>query len=337
MEAPRFDDLVKKFLSSATGLSSGNYKKVSKLLEEVTKQYAKDNPSMALDVSAVEQAFKAVVKEKTRSKGWHIKWLKAFTRFMEKETRRPLLDAIAFPECDIDNRVSRILYITNLGFTDPEKVFQSRDDLANMLWCSTRTIDEDYSYMAGDSTIPLGDRKFRLPEGSAPGRGRHPDTSFHPLTLICNVIQTATLFLGLHRLFGDPVLGESAKEMTKLLWGQLSDYARGRVVRFTKGTGLPELADYLQNIRGSDDSRGKDIQLYRERGYLSGNHHLEFVKAWKDTGKVEVGYEEGGELRTVRGMAEEPVFNSPVYRVKIDGADVLSIPKKSVRNVRHIQ
>jgi len=179
----------------------------------------------------IPTSIREVVKSSTTAKRDIIIRCKGFIGWLERQTGENY--SIDWPPIDVGNRFERIIYIMRTLQTEQTNVVEY---LADKLWVSTRTIEDDLAIMMNeDRTVDgtlLGESLYV--NGFTRGRGTVEFLStIHPVLLLENL---TCITLTLHALLEKadaPEQHDWLMMTARHIWRQLTDYAKERVIKVT--------------------------------------------------------------------------------------------------------
>ena len=157
---------------------------------------------------------------------------------------------VQFPPISISNTFERLMFIAKY-LQDPR---HKTDDLPDLLWVSSKTINDDINRLRGDHEDPIQvcGKVFIIKNME-----KHKDTvrfasTAHPLFLTPNLTQVLVTLKGLKAMADDPLYAEYARLAAADIWEQLSDYAKTRI-HFVLSELLPEDLSWYENLHKPDD------------------------------------------------------------------------------------
>lgn len=168
---------------------------------------------------------KSTVKAYKRDKGTAISIFRIFLEFLKKEyTFEP---DVQFPKIDTSNTFERQMYLAK-ELQMGEKTIEG---LANELWISSRTIDDDLARLRGNKDpLQVCGKKFIVNETSARNQRMNFASTVHPLFLTFNITQVIATLRGLKYMCDDPGMKQYALLSASAIWQQLSEYAKQRII-----------------------------------------------------------------------------------------------------------
>lgn len=174
---------------------------------------------------AMDYAMKETVKSYTSSKGSAIRIFRKFLEFLKDAYDQDL--QISFPEIDISSSFERQMYLAKMVQFE----VLSMEDLADKLWVSKRTLEEDLSRIRGKGTDPIRvcGKTFEVKEVERRNGKIHFASTVHPLFLTFNLTQVMATLKGLQAMSRDPAMKTYAMESAASIWQQLSLYAKERI------------------------------------------------------------------------------------------------------------
>ena len=191
---------------------------------------------------------KASVRAYSRNKDIAIRVYRDFLDFLKAKSGVDIL--VQFPPIAISNTFERLMFIAKYLQDPRHKV----SDLAELLWVSPRTINDDIKRLRGDHEDPIQicGKVFTVDDME-----KHKDTVYfpstaHPLFLTPNLTQVLVTLKGLKAMANDPLYAEYARLTATDIWEQLSDYAKTRI-HFVLSELLPEDLSWYESLRKPDE------------------------------------------------------------------------------------
>lgn len=208
--------------------------KTKKLKEPKRTYISNADREQKLDNELLCGVIEGIVRGYTSNKKSAIEIFKEFIEFLKDEPYS-IEVSVDFPPIDTSNSFERIMYLAK-ELQVPKKTAQ---DLADDLWTSVRNIENDIARLRGNTDDPMQicGRPFIVKDVSrVKGRkGRKGSINFettaHPFFLTYNLSQVIATLKGLKFMSEDRLLKEHALLSAKMIWQQLSDYAKERVIR----------------------------------------------------------------------------------------------------------
>ena len=224
------------------------------------------------DPESLPQNIEDSVRRYTRDKDYAIGVYKAFVEFLQQKG----VDVdVIFPPVPVSNSFERRMYIAKYLHDENHKVA----DLEDLLWVSSRTIEEDLTKLRGEDKDPIQicGKKFCI-KGTERAKGRVKSAStVHPLFLTLNLTQVIVMLKGLQKMSEDPLYENYAMTAAQDIWEQLSDYARGRI-RTVFSEILPEDLSWYENLEKPD----KDLFYTEKQCSVENNVILDCIKNGKE-------------------------------------------------------
>ncbi|MFH5835819.1 hypothetical protein ACHAL6_07060 [Proteiniclasticum sp. C24MP] len=173
----------------------------------------------------MDDAMKETVKSYTSSKGSAIRIFRKFLEFLKDEYGQEL--QISFPEIDISSSFERQMYLAKMVQFEALNM----EDLADKLWVSKRTLEEDLGRIRGKGTDPIRvcGKTFEVKEVERRNGRIHFASTVHPLFLTFNLTQVMATLKGLQAMSMEPAMKTYAMESAASIWQQLSVYAKERI------------------------------------------------------------------------------------------------------------
>lgn len=130
------------------------------------------------------------------------------------------------------------------------------DELEQLLWINSRTIEQDIKVLRGndlEEVIQINGKKFTISEIERRNNSLDMQSTVHPLFLTSNLTQIIVMLRGLQGFKDDPLLGTYSCAQAKVIWDQLSEYAKARIIYVSQNLLLDDLEwyRYLENQTGS--------------------------------------------------------------------------------------
>ena len=204
-----------------------------------------------------------------------------------------ILDQNLYPPIAVSNNFERLMFIAKY-LQDPEAHI---DDLPDLLWVSSRTVEDDLKKLrarpgeTNEDAIQILGRPFTIPETSRENGTLTFSSTTHPLFLTWNLTQVITALKGLHIMCTQPSYRYYALTAAADLWMQLSDYAKKRIT-YVCGNLLPDDLEWYRSLEGTGERPAFSSEYQCSRGG-SGccvlmdcikNRKRCFVEYWTDTG-----------------------------------------------------
>ena len=178
-------------------------------------------------------AIKETVMALTSDKGMAIKRCKLFVRWLQKNTTAEI--RVDWPPIDVSSRIDRLVYIMHLLHENPPNAAAF---LSGKLWMSERSVEAELSSIQYDESVDFSflGQSFRV-NGITRARGNiHFLSSVHPMLLMENLTSVAVMLQALLEKARNPACKEWAMLTACHAWNQLSDYAKGHVMRVMNDT-----------------------------------------------------------------------------------------------------
>ncbi len=149
---------------------------------------------------------------------------------------------VDWPPVDISSRLDRVIYIMKRFQTEPEKQEGLKgstiaETLADELWMSTRTIEDDLASIQnkkGSNSISFLDRSLAINGLKRSGGTIHFLSSVHPIFLMENLTGVVVMIHALLEKAKQPARKGWAMATAGHAWSQLTDYAKERVEKTTR-------------------------------------------------------------------------------------------------------
>ena len=179
----------------------------------------------------INTAVREAVKGSTSSKSDVLTRYRRFINWLERRTGETY--SVEWPPVDVGNRFERMIYMMRELQKPTGNVAQY---LSDKLWISTRTIEDDLSSMYGDVTEEntLLNQSLTI-NGMKRYRGTIDFVStVHPVLLLENLTCMTLLLHALLEKSENPACEEWTMTTAAHVWNQLTDYAKGRILKATK-------------------------------------------------------------------------------------------------------
>lgn len=212
------------------------------------------------------------VRRYTRDKDYAIGVYKRFVQFLHQ---KGVVVDVEFPPVSVANSFERRMFIAKYLHDENHKVA----DLEDLLWVSSRTIEEDLTKLRGqdDDPIQICGKKFCI-DDTVRTKGRIKSAStVHPLFITMNLTQVIVMLKGLQKMSEDPLYENYAMTAAQDIWEQLSDYARGRI-RTVFSEILPEDLSWYENLEKPD----KELFYTEKQCSIRNNVILDCIKNGKE-------------------------------------------------------
>ena len=174
------------------------------------------------------------VKQYTRNKDTVIQIYRDLAAFLKSEG---LVIDILFPPVPVSVSFERQMFIAKYLQDSSHKV----TDLEDILWVSSRTIEDDLRRLRGEDEDPIqvcGNR-FCIPDFDRENGSLLFPSTAHPMFLTPNLTQVLVMLKGLKEMSRNPLYETYAVITARDIWTQLSEYAKDRI-RFVLQDLLPE-------------------------------------------------------------------------------------------------
>jgi hypothetical protein len=244
------EQTIDEFLS--TKYNYAGYKKttVNNLLKE-GKEHSLlyINGSGEFMADDIIQSIKESVKMYKSNKDSAIDIYKRYIKFLED--KYGIRVDIDFPPIPVSISFERIMFIAKY-LQDPAHEVSS---LVDILWVSSRTIEDDIAKLRGNTDDPLQvcGKKFIIDDIERRKGKVTMSSTAHPLFITSNLTQVIVTLKGLKIMGQDPMYKRYADEMARSIWVQLSDYARNRIIYVTTEL-LPDEVEWYLNLADNDNN-----------------------------------------------------------------------------------
>ena len=207
---------------------------------------------------------------------------------------------VDFPPIPVSNTFERLMFIAKYLQDEEHRIA----DLPDILWVSSRTIEEDLARLRGDTDpIQICGRRFFIPDTERRnGRVNFVSTA-HPLFLAENLTQVLVMLKGLKAMSADPLYRQYALQTGQEIWEQLSPYAKKRI-GFVLSELLPEDLAWYKALEKPKESEWFHTE---EACSTVGNIGPAVILDCLKNGKPFcLEYDDGGEIRIYTDCRIEP-------------------------------
>lgn len=220
----------------ADALSTANYKRyfppkmktvTSKLLQSMVALHMDTFGAQPYDEDSLADVVVEAVRSYTSSKQTAIEISRCFIHFLKGKYNLTL--DIIFPPIDISNSFERLMYLAK----ELQVADRSVDDLSDILWTSTRTIEKDLARLRGEDPIQVCGIPFVVHDVTRRRGSFDFASTVHPLFLTLNLTQVMSTLQGLKTLSNDMLMANYANTTAQMIWRQLSSYAKQRILYVT--------------------------------------------------------------------------------------------------------
>lgn len=221
--------------------------------DDKSKEYAKNsflyylkNISGGGDVDAdlYADAVQRTVQSYLSNKDSAIDIFKRLTARLEQKFSVSL--PVPYPPVPVANTFERLMYISKY-VQDPENRIS---DLQDILWVSSRTIEDDLAKLRGmdDDPIQICGKKYVIRDMERRA-DRVTDilSTPHPFFLTCNLTQVIVMLQGLRKMTVNQELKAYAEKTAGEIWEQLSDYGRNRILYVMENL-MPDEISWYKNL-----------------------------------------------------------------------------------------
>lgn len=211
-----------------------------------------------IDLNYLQENIKDAVRSNMRSKGTAIWIFKAFIKFIEDKTGVQI--DVKYPPIDSSSTFERRMYLVKRLHPNNQSFIESEEsvkDLAELLWVDEKTIRNDLRILRGESENEeelyyICGKKFFVPGIGRKKNDQQLHSTVHPLFLTSNLTQVFVTLKGLKILSQNALFAEYANQMAKDIWGQLSDYAKSKILYLCE-TNLPDEKNWYESLESDDD------------------------------------------------------------------------------------
>ena len=260
------EDTIKEFLMEKGTKYLGYDKETIENLMIGNKEYslikvAKKNDWVKLTSENIEYCIKESVKRYTSDKDNAIDIYKKYLDFLK--TKYGIHVDINFPPIPVYIPFERIMFIAKY-IQDPNNKIS---DLEDVLWVSSRTIEDDIAILKGrKDPIQVNGKRFVIDDIERNrGTVSMPSTA-HPIFLTSNITQIIVTLKGLKLMSQNSAFKVYAEEMARSIWTQLSDYAKNRILYVMENL-IPDELEWYKNLNiEKDDSFYNEIRCSSTEG-----------------------------------------------------------------------
>lgn len=226
--APYIDEFIRK---------NHRYRPYSKICRNLLtggKKYSLNAQAGYEESEYLPYNIKNSVQAYSSNKDMAIALYKDFVKYLEEQGVK--VPEISFPPVPVSNTFERLMFIAKYLQEDEHRI----SDLMDVLWVSSRTVEEDISRLRGSvDPIQVCGRKFSIPDTERKDRRLRFQSTAHPLFLAENLTQILITLKGLKAMAENPLYEPYARQSAREIWQQLSPYARRRI-RFVLSELMPE-------------------------------------------------------------------------------------------------
>ena len=222
---------------------------------------AKENDLSKLNSDNLEYCIKESVKQYTRNKDSAIEIYKKYIDFLK--TKHKFQVDITFPPISVSITFERIMFIAKYIQNPEHKI----SDLEDVLWVGSRTIEKDIAILKGrKDPIQVNGKRFAI-EDIERNRGTiSMSSTAHPILLTSNITQIIVALKGLKLMSQNSAFKVYAEEMARLIWTQLSDYAKNRIIYVMENL-IPDELEWYKNLNiQKDDSFYNEMRCSSTEG-----------------------------------------------------------------------
>ena len=181
------------------------------------------------------------VCEYSNNKDNAIRILKEYSSFVTQKSETDVSE-IQWPPIPVSSSFERQMFISKY-LQDPDHMI---DDLQDLLWVSSRTIEDDLKKLRGndDDPIQICGREFVIEDTKRSDGKLAFKSTVHPFFLTLNLTQVMVILEGLREKANDPSLKGYAMSAACDIWEQLSEYGKNRLFFVLKNLMPSDLAWY---------------------------------------------------------------------------------------------
>jgi hypothetical protein len=250
------EETIKEFLKYKNNYSGYNKKTVENLMLG-DKEYSliKINGLGELKAEELKESIKLSVKLYTRNKDRAIDIYKKYLDFLK--TKYGIHVDINFPPIPVYIPFERIMFIAKY-IQDPNNKIS---DLEDVLWVSSRTIEDDIAILKGrKDPIQVNGKRFVIDDIERNRGTVSMSSTAHPIFLTSNITQIIVTLKGLKLMSQNSAFKVYAEEMARSIWTQLSDYAKNRIIYVMENL-IPDELEWYKNLNiEKDDSFYNEIR-----------------------------------------------------------------------------
>ena len=255
------EETIKEFLKYKNNYSGYNKKTVENLMLG-DKEYSliKINGLGELKAEELKESIKLSVKLYTRNKDSAIEIYKKYLNFLN--TKKFHVD-ITFPPIPVSITFERIMFIAKYIQNPENKI----SDLKDVLWVSSRTIEDDIAILKGrKDPIQVNGKRFVIDDIERNRGTVSMSSTAHPIFLTSNITQIIVTLKGLKLMSQNSAFKVYAEEMARSIWTQLSDYAKNRIIYVMENL-IPDELEWYKNLNiEKDDSFYNEIRCSSTEG-----------------------------------------------------------------------
>jgi hypothetical protein len=256
------EETIKEFLKYKNNYSGYNKKTVENLMLG-DKEYSliKINGLGELKAEELKESIKLSVKLYTRNKDRAIDIYKKYLDFLK--TKYGIHVDINFPPIPVYIPFERIMFIAKY-IQDPNNKIS---DLEDVLWVSSRTIEDDIAILKGrKDPIQVNGKRFVIDDIERNRGTVSMSSTAHPIFLTSNITQIIVTLKGLKLMSQNSAFKVYAEEMARSIWTQLSDYAKNRIIYVMENL-IPDELEWYKNLNiEKDDSFYNEIRCSSTEG-----------------------------------------------------------------------
>lgn len=213
---PFFEDFIKKSKNKP-------YKKICRSLLLGGKSYSLNSKAGFEKSENLGGLIKECVTEYTHDKDSAISMFKAFVLYLQRNGVDVQVD---FPPIPVSNTFERLMFIAK--YLQDSSHFIT--DLPDLLWVSSRTVEEDLRRLRGQiDPIQVCGKEFHITDTVREDGRLYFLSTAHPLFLAENLTQVLIMLKGLKEMSANPLYEQYAMQTASDIWMQLSDYAKERI------------------------------------------------------------------------------------------------------------
>ena len=182
-----------------------------------------------VDEDVYGRAVMQTVKGYTSSKESAISIFKELTAYIKN--RKDVVFHVEYPPIPLNSTFERLMFIAKY-IQDPDARIS---DLEDILWISSRTIDDDLAKLHGydDDPIQIAGKQFVVEDMKRENDRVSLPSTVHPLFLTSNLTEVIITLKGLKAMSNQPALKGYAIKTSNDIWEQLSKRAKDRIMEVT--------------------------------------------------------------------------------------------------------
>ena len=168
---------------------------------------------------------------------------------------------VDFPPIPVSNTFERLMFTAKYLQGNESRIL----DLADLLWVTPRTIEDDLSRLRGlNDPIQVCGKAFYIPDTVRQEGRLSFSATAHPIFLAENLTQVLIMLKGLREMSANPLFSPYAVQTAQEIWEQLSPYAKDRI-RYVLKDLLPEDLSWYEAlaVEGTDNHFHSEDEVSR--------------------------------------------------------------------------